>query len=169
MGLNDTPVVSHPARSNRFGERRSLLRWLHIGVGGLGLITFLLTGLYMDRSLDHLRGMQDAPRALYRSGHIYILFSALLHVSLGAYVTIKNPIGIRVIQYIGSLSLVASLALFVYGFAVETPQAVVERPMTRAAIELSLAGVLLHAIAVLLPSDTWRSQASSNEHCVRRP
>ena len=118
-------------------------------MGIAGLAVFLATGQYMDRSLDHLVGMPDAPRALYRSGHIYILFSALLNLLLGVYVVASAPRMTRALQYAGSALLVGGLALLVYGFIVETPLAVVERPMTREGIMWSLGGVLLHGIAAL--------------------
>ncbi len=65
-------------------------KWLHLLFGILGLVAFLFTGQFMDRRLDHLVGMPDGPRALYRSGHIYILFSALLNLLLVLYV-VSSP------------------------------------------------------------------------------
>jgi hypothetical protein len=62
-----------------------LLSRAHLTIGLAGLLIFLGTGQYMDISLGHLRGMADAPRALYRSGHIYILLCSLMHLLLGAY------------------------------------------------------------------------------------
>lgn len=128
-------------------NRRSPLALVHLVVGAAGIAAFLLTGQFMDRQLDHLRGMPDGLRALYRSVHIYILLLALLHLVLGAY---ANAAAARIgqwIQALGSVALVMALALFVYGFYHETPLGQVERPMVRLGIELSLAGGLLHAIA----------------------
>ena len=62
-----------------------MLRRLHLAIGIAGLIAFIFTGQYMDRALDHLAGMRDLPRMLYRSAHIYLLFSALLNLVLGFY------------------------------------------------------------------------------------
>lgn len=127
-----------------------LIGRIHLALGFAGLLVFLGTGQYMDISLAHLRGMADAPRALYRSGHIYILLCSLMHLLLGAYaVPREHGVG-RGAQYLASAALTASLALFVYGFWVETPLAQVERPMTRAAIELALGGALLHSIAAVV-------------------
>jgi hypothetical protein len=42
------------------------------------------------------------------------------------------------------------LACFVYRFAVETPLALIDRPMTREGIVWSLGGVLLHGSAALV-------------------
>ena len=99
----------------------------------------------------HLVGMADGPRALYRSGHIYILFSALLHALIGVYFLPARSLPGRLVQMAGSALLFASLGLFLYGFFVETPIGAIERPMIRNAIVWSLAGVLLHGIGGLLP------------------
>jgi hypothetical protein len=126
-----------------------LLRTVHLLVGVAGLGAFLATGLFMDRRLDHLVGMADGPRALYRSGHIYILFSALLHVLIGVYFIRSRSLPGRLVQTAGSALLFVSLGLFLYGFFVETPIGAIERPMIRNAIVWSLAGVLLHGIGSL--------------------
>jgi hypothetical protein len=39
----------------------------------------------MDLSYDHLRGLDDTTRMLFRSTHIYLLFAALLNLALGLY------------------------------------------------------------------------------------
>jgi hypothetical protein len=126
---------------------RVSLKRVHLLWGIVGIGAFLLTGQYMDRSLDHLVGMADGPRALYRSGHIYILFSALLNLSLGLYMTKAKATIDRTLQTIGSGLVLGSLVLFLYSFAVETPLGQVERPMAREAIMWSLGGVLAHGIA----------------------
>ncbi|HSJ32551.1 MAG TPA: hypothetical protein VK933_14015 [Longimicrobiales bacterium] len=128
--------------------RRQLpIAWLHLAVGAFGILLFLATGLFMDRRLDHLRGMADAPRALYRSAHIYILFSALLNVTLGGYVRVVRSRPGVILQLAGSFLMVGALALFAYGFFRETPLGDVERPMVRMGIVWSFWGALLHAIA----------------------
>lgn len=57
---------------------------LHFWIGVGGLIVFALTGQYMDRALDHLVGMSDGPRMLYRSAHIYILLASTMNLVYGA-------------------------------------------------------------------------------------
>lgn len=128
------------------------LKWIHLLVGIAGLLMFLATGMFMDRRLDHLAGMADAPRALYRSAHSYILFSALLHFVLGVYLVRPASLALRVVQYLGSALLLASLAYFCVSFFVETPLGLLERPMIRRGIMWSLGGVLLHGAAGLLPA-----------------
>jgi hypothetical protein len=131
-------------------------------VGVVGLAAFIATGQFMDRRLDHLVGMADGPRALYRSGHIYILFAALLNLLLGAYLVPSTTRGARLAQYVSSALIMTSLILFVYGFAIETPLGLVERPMVRKGIYLCLAGVLVSAGAKLLPG----AQTDANEDTI---
>ncbi|HVK08649.1 MAG TPA: hypothetical protein VM597_07715, partial [Gemmataceae bacterium] len=59
------------------------MRRLHLALGLLGVVGFLSTGQYMDRIHDHLRGMDDARRLLFRSTHLYLLFGSLLNLALG--------------------------------------------------------------------------------------
>jgi hypothetical protein len=49
-----------------------MMRRLHLGV-----IAFLVT----DLSHEHLRGMDDARRLLFRSTHLYLLFTSLLSLA----------------------------------------------------------------------------------------
>ena len=143
--------------------RHSVLQRIHLIAGLLGLVAFLLTGLFMDRRLDHLVGMPDGPRALYRSGHIYILFSALLNLLLGVYLTTPASRAARVVQYLGSALLLGALFLLLYGFIVETPRAIIERPMIREGIVWSLGGVIAHGVAGLLTLVGREDRAQSRE------
>ncbi len=128
---------------------RPRLNWIHIVAGIVGLLAFLGTGQFMDRRLDHLVGMPDGLRVLYLSAHIYILFSGLLNLILGVYLVRSASRPGRVIQYFGSALLLSSLVFFLYGFFVETPLGLIERPKIRSGIVCSLLGVLLHGASAL--------------------
>jgi hypothetical protein len=58
------------------------MKKFHAVFGLLIVIIFLLTGQYMDKYLQHLHGMPDGPRMLYRTRHIFILLAGLLHMAL---------------------------------------------------------------------------------------
>jgi hypothetical protein len=109
-----------------FSFKHSPLRWLHVLVGVTGVFIFLNTGQYMDKQLDHLRGMDLGPRALYRSAHIYILFASLLHLMLGAYLKQANGIIQIAIQIAASLMMLFALGLFVWSFYSETSLQLIE-------------------------------------------
>jgi hypothetical protein len=149
-------------------HRPSVLNRVHLAVGLLGVLVFLGTGQYMDRSLDHLVGMADAARSLYRSGHIYILFAALLHLLLGGYLTLRQSRSGRGLQYVASLLLCVALVAFTYSFVVETPLGVVDRPGARLGIELSLAGTLLHSMTAVLFQPLARPPDRADVRVMRR-
>ena len=134
------------------GERWPPLRILHLVIGVIAFYLFGRSGLFMDQELDHLVGMPDGARALYRSGHIYLLFTALLNLALGIYLTRSPSLLGRLAQYVGSAFLLAALYLFVQGFYVETPLAEIERPKIRTAIYFSLNGIGWHGVGALLLS-----------------
>lgn len=123
------------------------LRRVHLIVGALAAAAFLGTGLYMHFALGHLSGLEDFPRALYRSGHIYLLFAALLNLTIGAYVVEARSRARRNMQLAGSALLLASPVLFLYGFMVETPLASIDRPWTYWSIIAAAVGVVLHVCA----------------------
>ena len=83
------------------------MRWLHWVVGLVGVIGFLGTGQYMDRCYDHLRGMDDAQRLLFRSTHLYLLFGSLINLALGLYL---RPVRgwRRWVRAVGSVLVLAS-------------------------------------------------------------
>lgn len=123
------------------------MRRLHLVVGFVGLAAFLASGQYMDLAYDHLRGLDDATRLLFRSTHIYLLFSALLNIVLGLY-RATGPAGWRCWpRGLGSVLVLAAPPLFVAGFLTEPWLSGLERPFSRPAIYASLAGVLLHAVS----------------------
>jgi hypothetical protein len=123
------------------------MRRLHLVVGCAGVVAFLLTGQYMDRWLDHLAGMPDLPRMLYRSGHIYLLLASLLNLALGLYLSEPDPGWRRLVQRVGSVLVVVAPILFLVGFTQEAARTDFERPWAGPAIYGIFGGVLLMAIA----------------------
>src|SRR5216110_1476821 len=95
------------------------MRRAHLVFGLIAFVVFLATGQYMDRYLAHLHGMAVGPRLLYRTRHIFILLSALVHLSLGAYVQPRGDIAGRAVQWTGSVMLLLATALFLTGFIYE--------------------------------------------------
>jgi hypothetical protein len=83
-------------------------------------------------------------RLLMRSRHIYILFSALIHLVLGAYLRIGTDMRIKLLQYTGSLILIASSVFLVWAFITETYALHHFSDLSRNGIYAALAGVGLH-------------------------
>jgi hypothetical protein len=123
------------------------MRRLHLITGLVGVAAFLASGLYMHLGYDHLRGMDDARRLLFRSTHIYLLFASLLNLALGLY-RLPQPTGWRRwLQAAGSVLVLAAPPLLAAGFLTEPWLTELARPYSRPAIYGSLAGMLLHAVS----------------------
>lgn len=128
-----------------------LIRRLHLALGLITLIAFVLTGQYMDRYHGHLHDMAPAPRLLFRSAHIYLLFSGLLNCAVGLIALPPPEIWRRVLIVIGSLILLTTPPLFLLAFFKEPWLENLARPYARLAIYGATAGVLLHLMARLSP------------------
>ena len=141
-----------------------MLRKTHLIVGILGLILFVLQGQYMDLALAHLVGMEDAPRMLFRSSHIYLLLAALLNVVLGIYMRGNIRFLIPKLQLVvSSIVLVAPFALLA-GFFLEPHLADFMRPYTRPALyALFGIGVILSLVGVFGWLDPAESQSDPTD------
>ena len=85
-------------------------RRAHLIVGLMFLVIFMLTGQSMDRYLGHLQDTPATQRMLYRSTHIYLLWSALLNTALGIYLRLSPDGTRRVMQQIGRINPCADFA-----------------------------------------------------------
>ena len=61
------------------------LKLLNFIFGFVGIILFLIQGQYMDINYNHLKGMEDGPRMLFRSAHIYFLLASIINLCIGIY------------------------------------------------------------------------------------
>jgi hypothetical protein len=130
------------------------LRTAHLGVGLLFLAVFVATGQYMDLGYDHLRGMADGPRLLYRSAHIYLLFAALLNLLLGSYLQAHAGRRARALQFTGSAMLLVAPMLLTLSFFMESQDTSFVRPMMRIAAYGTLVGGGLHFFSGFLAKAT---------------
>ena len=111
------------------------------------LVAFLLTGQYMDRFHEHLRNMADGPRMLYRTRHIFILFSGLLHLGIGTYFSYRLAAQRRALQIVGSLLATVASVLFVIAFFYEPQLTHLYAPLSKAGVIMIASGALLHALS----------------------
>lgn len=111
------------------------------------MVVFLLTGQYMDRIHHHLQFMADGPRMLYRTRHIFILLSGLLHLGIGSYFRFRLHPWLRVVQVIGSLMITISSILFTIAFFYEPGLSGLQTPLTLISMILIFAGTLLHLLS----------------------
>ena len=124
------------------------MRRFHLLFGATVVFVFVLTGQYMDRFHNHLEGLADGPRMLYRSRHIYVLLAGLVHLALGAYLAPRRDAAARALQLVGSGVLVFATPLLVAAFFLEPPASDLENvPYSRAGLYLAAAGTVAHVLS----------------------
>lgn len=128
------------------------LKRLHILVGISALVLFPLTGAYMRRYLADDFAASERMRFSMRANHIYILFLALPHLLLAAYLRFSDQRWRQRAPILGSLLLLSATILVVGAFALESKQGL-ERPITLLAAVFAIAGTLIHIFAV------WHEQS----------
>jgi hypothetical protein len=112
-------------------------------------IVFLLTGQYMDKVHNHLEGVEDGVRLLYRTRHIFILMASLIHIGIGLYYETRTGQWQRRIQTAGSSLLVIGTLLLVIAFINEPRNRDMETPYTHWGMYVILLGVILHWLSGL--------------------
>lgn len=141
-----------------------MLRKTHLIVGILGLLAFVLQGQYMDLALAHLVGLEDGPRMLFRSSHIYLLLAALLNVVMGVYMRGDIRFLIPELQLVVSVIVLAAPFALLAGFFLESHLADFIRPYTRPALyALFGIGVILSLVGVFGWLDPAESQSNPTD------
>ena len=123
------------------------MKRFHLIFGVLVLVVFLLTGQYMDRFHYHLMYMPDGPRMLYRTRHIFILMSGLLHLGIGSYFRYHAGKARRTLQIVGSILITIAPVLFTIAFFYEPHLADLNTPLSLLGMILIATGTLLHVFS----------------------
>jgi hypothetical protein len=122
----------------------------HLILGVLMFVVFVTTGKFMRVDFPDKDIIPQELRLLMRSRHIYILFSALIHLVLGAYLRMNTVARVRLLQYSGSLVLSISSVFLVWAFITETYLLQHFSDLSRNGIYLALAGVALHVLGGMI-------------------
>jgi hypothetical protein len=122
----------------------SLLKPLHLAIGLIGLVAFVLTGQYMGMFLNGLSDMPDGPRLLYRTSHLYLMWSSLVNLLVGFYFVAAASKGARIAQALASTLLLLGPPLMLAGFFLESPANDLDRMFCGWGNYFALAGVILH-------------------------
>ena len=125
----------------------SCMKKIHLIFGACVVVAFLLTGQYMDKFYNHLHGMPDAPRLLYRTRHIFILLAGLLNLGIGAYFTYRTEAWGRAIQLFGSFLIFTASVLFVIAFFYEPAVVNLRTPLSHWGTYTIAAGSILHVVS----------------------
>jgi hypothetical protein len=145
------------------------MRWIHLIIGLGMFVIFAVTGQYMRADFPDKEAIPPEFRLLMRSRHIYILFSALIHLTLAAYIRTGPFKPARIVQFAGSALLVISSFYLVRAFIIETYSTHTFSDLSRSGIYASLAGVVLHLIGGLGQKYPDRSKATKVQGPMSKP
>lgn len=131
---------------------KATLGKIHLVTGLVLLVIFPLTGAYLRYRIPHLMEQSDRFRFSMRANHVYILFSGLVHLSLGVYLRSMATRWMKHLQAVAGALLILASAIMVAGFFFE-PKLSLDRPVTLIAAVMSLVGMLLHFLCALLAKE----------------
>jgi hypothetical protein len=135
------------------------MKRLHLVVGVLSLIAFVLTGQYMRHVYPEIEGMEDGMRLLLRSRHLYIMLTGALNAGLGIYLTQRTGWR-RVAQWIGSGLIMIAPVILLVAFFVEPSRGIRAANIAVNGLVGTFAGIVLH----LLSAIPVRTEGPAPEH-----
>ena len=126
------------------------MRRVHLILGLLGVITFLITGQLMKHHNPPVRVLTPDVRMMYVSRHIYLLGAALVNLVLGLYLQEYSPGWRRTLQRIGSVLIFLAVLSLLMAFISEPALGLAGRSW-RSYFGLigSFAGVMTHLVAAV--------------------
>jgi hypothetical protein len=125
------------------------MKRLHLLVGALVVVAFLLTGQYMDYLDVRSGALGETARVMFRSRHIYLLMAGLVNLCVGAYFVYRVRGWRRSLQLAGSLFVLAAPLLMLAAFFTEPSAPGLKRHFTLPGVVILAAGAVLHALSGL--------------------
>ncbi len=124
------------------------MRRIHLIIGLLGVIAFLLTGQFMKHHHPRMEELSAEVRMMYVSRHIYLLGASLVNVVLGLYLRVHPWVWRRVLQQIGSVVILLSPPSLLIAFFSEPALGLAGRSWQSYFGLIGLfAGVMTHIVA----------------------
>lgn len=124
------------------------MRRIHLIIGLLGVIAFLLTGQVMKHHHPRMDELSPDVRMMYVSRHIYLLEASLVNVVLGLYIRLHRHGWRRVLQQVGSVVILLSPLLSLVAFVAEPALGLAGRGWRSYFGLIGLfAGVMTHIVA----------------------
>jgi hypothetical protein len=111
------------------------------------VLVFLLTGQYMDIYHNHMVGVQDGVRMLYRTRHIFILLAGLLNLGIGAYFNYRQEMWRKLLQLTGSILIILAPILFIIAFFYEPTLTGLYTPLSHWGTYTIFAGTFCHLLS----------------------
>lgn len=138
-----------------------ILSKVHIAIGLISIAVFLYTGSDMRRIIKETDKAREAEgvtvekrvelvevRSGMRANHVYIMFTALINLALGFYLTDHKEAWRRIARIIGSLVIIVGNPVLIATYFMED-KATVDRPIMTFAVIFIFSAVLLHGVSRL--------------------
>jgi len=126
------------------------MRRVHLILGLLGVVTFLITGQLMKHHNPPARMLSPDVRMMYVSRHIYLLGAALVNLVLGLYLREYSLGWRRTLQQIGSVLILLSVLSLLMAFISEPALGLTGRSWRSYFGLIGLfAGVMTHLVAAV--------------------
>ncbi len=123
------------------------MKRLHLVVGVLTLIVFILTGQYLSRVYPGMSGIDDGLRMMLRSRHLYIMLAGAVNAVLGLYLIRQAPGWRTIVQHSGSVLLLVAPVLLTVAFFIEAPRGHLDAPLAPFGLYAIFGGTVLHLIS----------------------
>lgn len=123
------------------------MKFIHLIVGLLTIVVFLLTGQYIELNNPKLEELDNGVRMMLRSRHVYILLIGLVNLSLGMYLNGHRQIWRKGLQKAGSYLIILTPFLSIGAFFYEPKLQGLQNSLTLPAIVGVLVGVLCHLLS----------------------
>jgi hypothetical protein len=139
------------------------MKRIHLAFGILVFVAFLLTGQYMDKVYNHMQGVPDDIRLLFRTRHIFILLASLINLGIAAYFTKRRTLLRRVLQALGSALIFTASVLFIVAFFYEPLLTGLYTPLSHKGSYAVVAGIALHLLSGIGDEREVKSAPPSGE------
>jgi len=124
-------------------------RMVHLVVGAVAVVAFLISGQIMGRHDPPVAAMEWGERLLYRSRHIYLLCAGLVNLAIGVHYGLPAGAFRRGAAIVASLLVLASAVLCFFAFFAEPMAGRMPGPVSSLGLFALFGGVLLYTLVSL--------------------
>jgi len=142
-GLSEVRPERREAASATAGKAVELAT-VHLAVGTITLVAFLVSGYYMLTHEPPLSRLEPGLHLMFNSRHIYMLAAAMVHLILGSHMRPASTGGQVLVQWTGSLFLTLGSALLIAAFLAEPVAGRYPTALSRYGLSSLFVGAALH-------------------------
>jgi hypothetical protein len=119
-------------------------RWLGIAT----IAVFLVTGVVLRRNHLNLLALDSGLRLLFRSRHVYLLFSGLLNLAIGLRFALPPAARGAVVALVGSILILTSPFFLAAAFVLEPMTSGTVGPVSTLGVAAAFSGVLGYSLGI---------------------